>query len=52
MLPRLPHELDIWQFIIKGKDEDVYRVPINIDRVVVALEWLRRNNPLYTIFRI
>ena len=45
-LPRLPHELDVWQFIIRGSENEVYRVPINIDHVVQALRWLKLNNPL------
>lgn len=45
-LPRLPSDLDVWQIFTPGSHNKVYKTPININRVVVALEWLRLNNHL------
>ena len=48
-LPKLPKDLDVWQIFTPGSNNKIYKVPINIDHVVKALEWLRVNNPLCTV---
>ena len=47
---KLPHSRDdirAWQIVRKDADNKPFKVKINIDRILDALDWLIKNNVLY-----
>ena len=50
-LPRGRDDIKVWQVVREDGDNKIYKVPINIDNVLAALDWLIEHNVLYNKVR-
>ena len=46
LLPRLPHELNMWQVVAKDKKRE-FKCPVDLVKVEEVIDWYCANNPLY-----
>ena len=46
-LPRGRDDINAWQVVREDGDNKPYKVPINIEHILDALDWLIKNNALY-----
>ena len=46
-LPRGRDDINAWQVVREDGDTKPYKVPINIEHILDALDWLIKNNALY-----
>jgi len=50
-LPRNRDDINAWEVVREDGENKPYKVPINIDNVLAALDWLIENNQLYEDLR-
>ena len=50
-LPRSRDDINAWEVVREDADNKPYKVPINIDHILAALDWLIKHNALYRDLR-